>query len=66
MINKEKFTTYQKLVILGLACLLFTVVLDYMLLPALSSSLLDQLQLSTEEFGLIASAYSLSAGISAL
>ncbi|GMQ30760.1 MFS transporter [Algoriphagus confluentis] len=61
-----KFSTYQKLVILGLSCLLFTVVLDYMLLPALSGTLLAELQLSTEQFGLISSAYALSAGISAL
>ncbi|WP_209329766.1 MFS transporter [Lunatimonas salinarum] len=66
MTEKEGFTSYQKMVILGLAGLLFTVVLDYMLLPALSGTLLEQLQLSTDEFGLIASAYALSAGISAL
>ena len=66
MEKPERFSTYQKLVILGLSCLLFTVVLDYMLLPALSGTLLAELQLSTEEFGLIASAYALSAGISAL
>ncbi|TDQ19472.1 putative MFS family arabinose efflux permease [Algoriphagus boseongensis] len=61
-----KFSSYQKLVILGLACLLFTVVLDYMLLPALSGILLYELQLTTQQFGLITSAYALSAGISAL
>jgi predicted MFS family arabinose efflux permease len=66
MEKPERFSTYQKLVILGLSCLLFTVVLDYMLLPALSATLLAEIQLSTDEFGLIASAYALSAGISAL
>lgn len=66
MDNLGKFSLYQKLVILCLACLLFTVVLDYMLLPALSGTLLAELQLSTKQFGLIASAYALSAGISAL
>lgn len=66
MREKEEFTSYQKLVILGLGSLLFTVVLDYMLLPALSSTLLDKLNLSTEEFGLVASAYAVSAGISAI
>ena len=65
MSGKATFSPYQTLVILGLACLLFTVVLDYMLLPALSGILLAQLQLSTEKFGLITSAYALSAGISA-
>jgi predicted MFS family arabinose efflux permease len=66
MAKKEAFSSYQSFVILGIAGLLFTVVLDYMLLPALSSTLLDQLHLSTQEFGLIASAYAVSAGISAL
>ncbi len=66
MTNKDKFSSYQILIVVGLACLLFTVVLDYMLLPALSATLLAELQLSTEEFGLIASVYAISAGISAL
>jgi predicted MFS family arabinose efflux permease len=65
MTGKATFSPYQILVILGLAFLLFTVVLDYMLLPALSGILLAQLQLSTEKFGLIASVYAVSAGISA-
>ena len=59
------FTTYQKLVLLGLGGLLFTVVLDFMLLPALSSQLLEALSLTTTEFGILASAYALSAGVSA-
>lgn len=66
MAKKEAFSFYQVMVILGIGFLLFTVVLDYMLIPALSGTLLDQLQLSTKEFGLISSAYAVSAGISAL
>ncbi|MEQ8713336.1 MAG: MFS transporter [Cyclobacteriaceae bacterium] len=65
MKENTAFTNHQVAIIIGLACLLFTVVLDYMLLPALSSTLLTALDLSTEEFGLIASAYAISAGISA-
>lgn len=65
MKENTAFTNHQVVIIIGLACLLFTVVLDYMLLPALSSTLLTALDLSTEEFGLIASAYAISAGISA-
>ena len=60
------FTVYQRRVLLGLGGLLFTVVLDFMLLPALSSTLLTALSLSTAEFGLVASVYAFSAGISAL
>jgi predicted MFS family arabinose efflux permease len=60
------FTAYQRRVLLGLGGLLFTVVLDFMLLPALSSSLLSALSLTTAQFGLVASVYAFSAGISAL
>lgn len=60
------FSAYQRMVLLGLGGLLFTVVLDFMLLPALSSTLLDELSLSTSQFGWVASAYAFSAGISAL
>lgn len=66
VMKKNSFSSYQIFIINGLACLLFTIVLDYMLLPALSATLLDELALSTEEFGLIASVYAISAGISAL
>lgn len=65
MAQQKAFSSSQVLIILGLASLLFTVVLDYMLLPALSATLLEKLQLTTEEFGWIASAYAISAGISA-
>lgn len=60
------FTAYQRLVLLGLGGLLFTVVPDFMLLPALSSTLLNAFSLSTARFGLVASVYAFSAGISAL
>ena len=60
------FTRYQRLLLLGLGALLFTIVLDFMLLPALSSFLLDQMDLTTAQFGVVASAYAFAAGISAL
>ncbi|MDF9800843.1 putative MFS family arabinose efflux permease [Catalinimonas alkaloidigena] len=60
------FTAYQRLVLLGLGGLLFTVVPDFMLLSALSSTLLNAFSLSTARFGLVASVYAFSAGISAL
>ncbi len=60
------FSTYQRMVLLDLGGLLFTVVLDFMLLPALSSSLLTSLSLTTSQFGWVASAYAFSAGVSAL
>lgn len=59
-------TRHQWWLILSFALLLFTVVLDFMLLPALSATLLSDLTLSTQQFGIVASAYAFSAGLSAL
>lgn len=44
--------------------MLFSIVVDYMALPALSAILLPELQISTKEFGLVISVYAFSAGIS--
>jgi len=49
-----------------IAGLLFTVVLDFMLLPAISAMVMPALDLSTSQFGYVVSAYSISAGASAL
>ncbi len=56
---------YQKLLIVVFVLMLFTIVVDYMTLPALSAILLPDLNISTKEFGFIVSAYGVSAGISA-
>jgi len=58
-------TSYQILLIVLFVSMLFTIVLDYMTLPALSAILLPELGITTQEFGLIISAYAFSAGISA-
>ncbi len=57
-------TKYQRTLVITLTIMLFTIVVDYMLLPALSAFLLEDLSISTDTFGFIASAYGLSAGIS--
>lgn len=63
---KSKFTPYQFLLVGILALVLFTIVLDYMLMSALSAILLPELQITTKQFGLLGSAYPISAGISAI
>ncbi len=63
--HKPRFSNYQKLLLFVLSCLLFTIVLDFMLLPALSAVLLPELELTTKEFGWVVSAYTFSAGTSA-
>ncbi len=64
---KEKtFSSYQIFVIAILAILQFTVILDFMVLSPLGALLMDQLDMTTRQFGLVVSAYAFSAGISGL
>lgn len=52
--------------ILLLALLQFTVVLDFMILAPLGDILMKDLKMSTHEFGKVVSAYAISAGISGI
>jgi len=64
---KEKvFSRYQVFVIAILALLQFTVILDFMVLSPLGAILLQELNISTSQFGLVVSAYAFSAGASGL
>ena len=58
------FTPYQIFVIIILALLQFTVVLDFMILSPLGDILMKKLSMSTQQFGSVVSAYAISAGIS--
>jgi predicted MFS family arabinose efflux permease len=65
--SKEKtFTGYQAFMVAILAILQFTIVLDFMVLSPLSAILLDEMQITTAQFGLVVSAYAFSAGASGL
>ncbi|HWL86646.1 MAG TPA: MFS transporter [Polyangiaceae bacterium] len=59
-----KFTRYQTFVVAVLAFLQFTIVLDFMILSPLGALLLQELHISTAQFGLVVSVYAFSAGIS--
>src|SRR6188472_709495 len=64
---KEKtFTSYQIFIIAILAILQFTVVLDFMVLSPLGAQLLEELNITTTQFGWVVSAYAFSAGASGL
>ena len=63
---KQKFTTYQALVIVLLALTQFTVVLDFMVMSPLGDMLMKSMSLTTKEFGFAVSGYAFSAGISGL
>ncbi len=58
-------TSYQIVLIVLFVFIIFTIVVDYMTLPALSAILLTKLQITTKEFGFVVSAYAFSAGTSA-
>lgn len=60
------FTSYGKFVIAILSLLQFTVIVDFMVLSPLGAILMPKLGISTSQFGLVVSAYALSAGGSGL
>ena len=64
--TNQKFTPYQYLLVAIITVVFLTIVLDFMLTSALSAILLPKLEITTQQFGLLASAYPISAGISAI
>jgi predicted MFS family arabinose efflux permease len=60
----ETFTPYQKFIVVLIALIQFTVVLDFMILSPLGDILMKSLNMSTKQFGSVVSAYAISAGIS--
>lgn len=64
--KKPGFSGYEIFVIALLAFLQFTVVLDFMVLSPLSAILLEELKISTSQFGMVVSAYAFSAFASSL
>jgi len=65
-LKKRIFTSYEAFVIAILAILQFTIILDFMVLSPLGAILLEELSISTSQFGWVVSAYAFSAGASGL
>jgi predicted MFS family arabinose efflux permease len=63
---KTIFTPYEKFVIAMLSMLQFTVIVDFMVLSPLGAILMPEMGISTRQFGLVVSAYAISAGVSGL
>ncbi len=63
-VQLPSFTSYQVFMIVLLALLQFTIILDFMIISPLGDMLLKTLNLSTSQFGSVVSAYAISAGIS--
>jgi predicted MFS family arabinose efflux permease len=64
--NKIPFTPYQILVVTLIALTQFTVVLDFMIMSPLGDMLMKSMEMDTAQFGLVVSAYALSAGFSGI
>ncbi|MBK8501073.1 MAG: MFS transporter [Saprospiraceae bacterium] len=60
------FTGYEAFMVAILTILQFTIVLDFMVLSPLSAILLQELNITTAQFGLVVSAYAFSAGAAGL
>lgn len=60
------FTPYQKFVIVLMALLQFTIILDFMILSPLGDLLMKDLKMTTAQFGSVVSAYAISAGFSGI
>lgn len=60
------FTAYQKLVIVIVALMQFSVVLDFLIMAPLGNALMKDLQLNTAQFGFAVSVYAFSAGASGI
>jgi predicted MFS family arabinose efflux permease len=65
-ITKAGFTKYQKLVILIIALIQFSVVLDFMIINPISDMLMKELKISATKLGIVVSAYAFSAFLSGI
>jgi len=62
----DRFTTYQKIVMLSLAFIQFTIILDFMIIAPIGDILMKTLSISTEQFGFVVSSYAFSAAVSGI
>lgn len=66
VVKERLFSPYQIFIIAVLTFLQFTVILDFMVLSPLGEQLMKELDISPSQFGVVVSAYALSAGASGL
>lgn len=64
--ENKVFSKYEVFVIVLLAFLQFTIILDFMILAPLGAFLMPSLKITTSQFGAVVSAYAISSAISAL
>lgn len=64
--ENQAFNNYQIFVVALLAILQFSIVLDFMVLSPLGAQLMQELDVTTAQFGWVVSAYAFSAGFSGI
>ena len=64
--SEKLFTRYETLVIAIVALVQFTIIVDFMVLSPLGVILMPELHITPQQFGMVVSAYAVSAGISGL
>src|SRR5258708_22960379 len=64
--QQRGFSRYQSLLIALLALAQFTIILDFIIMSPLGAILMPALDITAAQFGVAASAYAFSAGISCL
>jgi predicted MFS family arabinose efflux permease len=64
--NKIIFTSYQKFMIMILAFIQFTVVLDFMIISPIGDILMKSLSLDPKQFSIVVASYAFSAAISGI
>jgi len=62
----KTFSPYQVFIIVILAFLQFTIILDFMIISPLGDLLMKKLDLGTSQFGSVVSIYAISAGVSGI
>ncbi len=65
-VASQEFSVYQKRVLLLLAFIQFSIVLDFMIISPIGDILMKTLSIGTTEFGLVVSAYAFSAAIAGI
>lgn len=66
MKKTRTFSRYDTFIIVALTLIQFTVILDFVILSPLGVKLLDELKITTGQFGLVVSAYAFSAFLSGI
>lgn len=64
--SSQPFSAYQKRVLLLLAFIQFSIILDFMIISPIGDILMKTLSIGTTEFGLVVSAYAFSAAIAGI